>query len=328
MSTNYTEGKILFIPEDSEGLQLLDISIDKEDGGHEYIRVENNYGGYLSGQKFEPGEHIVLAQTVTPEGQVQWSAVDHVRRPSLLLLFVLFVVAVLAINRVKGLMALLSMAVSFAVLFLLILPLILAGYSPILSALLGALFILPASFYLSHGMNKKTTIAAVGTFISLVFTGVLAAIFTQVANITGFASEEAAFLFTGGREAINFKGLVLAGIMIALMGVLDDVCITQSSVAEQLKKNNPKIGFKKLFHSTMEVGKDHVASVVNTLVLVYTGASLPLLLLFMDSSQSIAQILNYELVAEEVVRTLVGSIGIVLAVPITTLLAAWFNTKK
>jgi uncharacterized membrane protein len=220
------------------------------------------------------------------------------------------------------------MGISFLIIIGFILPQIYAGYNPVLIALLGSFFIVPVTFYLSHGLNKKTTIALLGTVISLVITGFLAKAFIDFGRLTGFASEEAGFLQFSRGDVLNIKGLVLAGIIIGVLGVLDDITVAQSAVVEKLKEANPRIGDKKLFTKAMSVGRDHIASMVNTLILVYTGAALPLLLLFVDNTAPFTQIINYEIIAEEIIRTLVGSIGLILAVPITTFLAVRLKLGK
>jgi uncharacterized membrane protein len=220
------------------------------------------------------------------------------------------------------------MAVSFLVVFKLILPQILAGANPITTTIIGAAVIVPITFFLSHGLNKKTATAIGGTFFALVITGGLAHFFVQKAKLTGFASEEAAFLQVARQGAVNIKGLLLAGIIISALGILDDVTISQAAIVWQLKKAKKKIKFNQLYQQAMAVGKDHIASMVNTLVLVYTGAALPLLLLFVNSPQPFQEVVNYEIIAEEIVKTLVASIGLVSAVPITTLLAVWVARKS
>jgi uncharacterized membrane protein len=156
----------------------------------------------------------------------------------------------------------------------------------------------------------------------------LATLFVNLSQLTGFTSEEAGFLQAYKPGLINMKGLLLSGIIIGVLGVLDDITISQSAIVEQLKKANQKLKPIELYQKAMSVGRDHIASMINTLILVYTGAALPLLLLFIDNPHPFSQVINYEIIADEVVRTLVGSIGLILAVPITTLLAVWFVSKN
>lgn len=309
----FTEGEVISVDFGGEGVQNLEILLQSG----ENVSVVNDSSQFANEKKYALGDNVVLDQY-----QERFYIIDYVRRPALIILFGLLLALVLITNRAKGITSLLSIGFSFLVLFKLVLPLLLRGADPVLTALLGSLLIIPSIFCLSHGFNRKTSIAMAGTLITLVITGLLATIFDDLAYLSGIATEEAGFLKVGLGENINFRGLLLAGIIISILGVLDDVTITQASVVEQLKASKKGITFNELYSRSMTVGRDHIASVVNTLILVYAGASLPLLLLFMDTSQGIGQIVNLEFVAEEIVRTLIGSIGLVLAVPITTLLAS------
>lgn len=252
---------------------------------------------------------------------------DQVRTDALLILFIIFIILVIAISKWQGVGSLLGMAVSFLVIIYFILPKIAGGANPILIAILGSLMIIPATFYPSHGLNNKTTIAVFSTLIALIVTGFLASFFIGFAKLTGLSSEEAGFLQAMNPELFNMKGLLLAGVIVGVLGVLDDVTVSQVSIVQQLKIANPNFKIGELYKSSMEVGRDHISSMVNTLVLVYAGASLPLLLLFNDAAKPFSELVNYEIIADEVVRTLVGSIGLILAVPISTFLAIIFVDK-
>lgn len=267
---------------------------------------------------------IVLLQMDAGSGQ--YTVADFARTPQLAQLFILFLLAVVLVTGGRGLRSLLGLLSSFGVIFALVLPQIIAGSNPILVIMVAACLILFFSYYLTHGVDSKTTLAVIGTSISLVLTTILAYLYTQLTNLSGYGSEEATFLLTELPNT-NMQSLLLAGMIIATLGVLDDITISQASVVYELKRANRRLGVYELFSRAMRVGQDHIASVVNTLVLVYTGTALPLLLLFTDGAIPTFSLLNYEAVAEEIVRTLVGSIGLVVAVPITTIVAAyWYGT--
>ena len=252
---------------------------------------------------------------------------DQVRTDALLILFVIFIFMVLLISKWRGLGSLLGMAFSFLVIIYFILPKIAEGNNPILIAILGSLMIIPATFYPSHGVNSKTTVAVFSTLLALLVTGFLANFFINFAKLSGLSSEEAGFLQVMYPGLLNMKGLLLAGVIIGVLGVLDDITVSQASIVQQLKIANPNLKTGELYIRAMQVGHDHISSMVNTLVLVYAGASLPLLLLFNDAARPFAEIINYEIIADEIVRTLVGSIGLILAVPISTFLAVIFVDK-
>jgi uncharacterized membrane protein len=270
------------------------------------------------------GDRVLVTSTAGFQGQDEFYITDHIRYPALGWLLILFIAAVVAVARLWGARSLLGLAFSFAVIFWFILPQILAGKDPVITAIIGGVIIMTITFYLSHGFNRKTHIALVSTALTLVITGILAKTFVELTRLTGYASEEALFLQSAQLPAINIRGLLLAGIMVGVLGVLDDITISQAAVVQAIKNTKPGIKTGELFVTAMKVGHDHIASLVNTLVLVYTGSALPLLLLFTESHRGFLEIVNYEIISEEIVRTLVGSLGLIVAVPITTLLASRF----
>lgn len=303
--------------------QKLELLVEEGVSRGQKLTVENGTFPAASVLKYGPGDRVVVRISEGPEGSKFFQISDYVRRTPIYLLFGIFIFFTLAVGRLKGLTSLLGMSFSFLVIFIFILPRILGGQDPILTSILGSLIIIPFSFYLSHGLNRKTTIAIVGTVIALIATGVLANIFVEAAHLSGFVSEEAGFLQVAKEGLVNIKGLFLAGMIISALGVLDDVTVSQAAVVEQLTLADSKLSPVHLYRRAMSVGKDHIASMVNTLVLVYAGASLPLLLLFVNNPHPFSEVINYEIIAGEVVRTLVGSIGLILAVPVTTYLAAF-----
>ena len=225
----------------------------------------------------------------------------------------------------------LSLSISFLVIMKLILPLILRGYSPLLVSILGAIIILALIVYITWGFTRKANVAILSLAISLLFTGVLAVLFVYLSQLKGSSNEEISYLVSLNHMAIDFRGLLLAGIIIGILGVLDDVVISQISVVEQLRKANAKLPDWHLFKRSMAVGVDHISSMTNTLFLAYAGVSLPLLLLFIlkvEPFTGVAQVINSEMIATEIVRTLAGSIGLVLSVPIATLLAVKLMKNK
>jgi len=332
------EGRIVQIleekqikPTGSEDLQLyqkLELLVTKGSLKDKKITVESGNLLMSNLQEYKVGDELVISYSKDLEGNDSFYITDYVRRRALFWLFVIFVVIAVAVGRWQGATSLLGMGISFLVIFKFILPKISAGSDPIQIAILGSLVIIPATFFLSHGANKKTVIAIAGTLISLIVTGILANAFVEASKLTGFASEEAGFLQAYKPGLINIKGLLLAGIIIGVLGVLDDITISQSAIVQQLKSTNPKLKVGELYKKAMAVGKDHIASMVNTLILVYTGAALPLLLLFIDNPHPFSEVINYEIIADEIVRTLVGSIGLILAVPITTFIASLVAEQK
>jgi uncharacterized membrane protein len=302
--------------------QQLEVLVTRGTLKGKEVTVEAGTIPLVGQQKYQIGDKVLLSRSRDLEGNDVFYISDYIRRLPLLWLFLIFLVLVVVVGHWRGLSSLFGLGVSFLVIFTFILPNIYAGREPVFIAIVGSLFILPVTFYLSHGFNKKTTVALIGTFIALIITGILAKIFVEATRLTGYASEEAGFLQVAKKGTMDIKGLLLAGMIIGALGILDDITVSQAAVVEQLKKANSKIRSRQLFWQAMSVGQDHIASMVNTLVLVYTGAALPLLLLFVDNPMPFSQVINYEIIAEEIVRTLVGSIGLISAMPITTFLAS------
>ncbi|MCR4263166.1 MAG: YibE/F family protein, partial [Candidatus Roizmanbacteria bacterium] len=308
--------------------QKLSIVITKGTQKGETISVENGILPFAHIEKYDVGDRIVLQKTPSPDGNGLYMITDYVRRGALMWVFALFVVLVLAIGGKWGIASLIGMGISFLMIMFFMLPQILNGAPPVVIALVSSLVIVPVTFYLSHGFNPKTHIAIFGTLATLSITGMIASLSIESAHLTGFASEEAGFLEAQRTGTINMQGLLLAGIIIGTLGVLDDITVSQASIVRQLKKANAKFNFQQLFSRAMSVGRDHIASLVNTLVLVYTGASLPLLLLFINNPRPFSEIVNYEFISDEIIRTLVGSIGLILAVPITTAVASFIFSRR
>jgi len=318
---NYTPGQDIL----TQSLQVRLSSGSRE--GEVVVSTVNRFLSTGESQ-YQVGDQVMVNILTAPDGEELVYIIDYVRIGPLFSLFALFATLVIVVARTKGLTSLLGLASTFVIIGLIIIPGLQSGFSPIVVAVIGSLLIMLITFYLTHGVNEKTTIAIAGTFISLVITAVLATVYLSLAKITGFAAEEAAFLQVIKGGDLNIQGLLLAGIIIGALGVLDDITISQASVVRELKLANPKIKVKKLYSQAMNIGRDHIASLVNTLVLVYTGGALPLLLLFtLDESRSFSTVINYEIIAEEIVRTLVASIGLITAVPITTFIAANFGFR-
>jgi uncharacterized membrane protein len=301
--------------------RCVTMTVELAEGPEEGERVDVEIGEGPGAPTVDKGDPVVLGRNADPTGTVTYYFADFQRKAPLLVLAVLFAVVVVLLGRWRGLAALGALAVSLLVVVKFVLPALLEGSSPLAVAVVGSAAIMFLALYLTHGVNAQTTTAVLGTLTSLAVTGVLGSIFVAASRFTGLASEEAGFLQSAAGQ-VNLQGLLLAGIVIGSLGVLDDVTVTQASAVWQLHRANPALPVRDLYRSGLHIGRDHIASTVNTLVLAYAGASLPLLLLFTLARQPAGVVLTGEVVAAEVVRTLVGSIGLVASVPITTALAA------
>jgi uncharacterized membrane protein len=274
-----------------------------------------------------PGDNILVTISRTPDGSLSAYFTDFERRGSLLLLFGIFIVMSVLISGWKGLRSLVGILLSLAVIILIILPGIQEGKDPLAISILGAFLFIAFSLYIVYGWTVKTHAAVLGSFLALAITGFLAFVFVNQARLTGYGDENMFFISQLTQNTLNVRSLLLAGILIGTLGVLDDLVISQASAVFELYRSNPTQGFKSLFASAMNIGKDHIAATVNTLVLAYAGASLPMLLLFSFRNVDYGLAINLEFIAEEIVRTMVGSLGLFAAVPITTALAAFIAVK-
>ena len=280
----------------------------------------------LVGLPVEQGTRVRLDQ-FDMAGEATWIIVDLQRARTLWLLGALFIGVVLAVGRWHGLRSLVGLGLSLVVVVQFIVPAILSGRSPAMVALVGAAAIMLVTLYLSHGVNEQTTAAVVGTTIALGATLWLGNTFIEGAALTGYASEEALFA-SQAVSGLDLRGLILAGLIIGALGVLDDVTVSQASTVFALHDTDPRLTVAQVTRTAMRVGRDHIASTVNTLFLAYAGASLALLVLFSTSGRAAGEILSSEIVAEEIVKTLVGSLGLILAVPVTTVLAATLAVRR
>ncbi|MEU4356468.1 YibE/F family protein [Streptomyces virginiae] len=267
------------------------------------------------------GQEVVVAYAPDAPRDLQYSVIDVNRKLPLAVLAGIFALSVVLVGRMRGLFALIALIVSFGVLTFFILPAILQGSNPLVVAVVGASAIMLIALYMCHGLTARTSVAVLGTLVSLLLIGLLGSVFIDWAFLSGNTDDNTG-LIHGLYPDIDMSGLLLAGIIIGSLGVLDDVTVTQTSAVWELHQADPSMGPRSLYRAAIRIGRDHIASVVNTLVLAYAGAALPLLLLFSIANSSMGSVANSELVAVEIVRTLVGSIGLVASVPVTTALAA------
>ncbi len=295
------------------------------EGEYAGIPMEIDYGKrqiHPEGIRFEVGDVILVSLSQGPDGLLNAYFVDYVRTSALGWLALAFALAIIVTGRWKGLRSLMALAFSLLVIIGYIIPHILTGEDPVRVSIIGSAILLTVTLYLTYGWTLKTHASALGMIVVLVLTGTLAWFAIQLTRLNGTGSEEALFLIQMSAVTINLRGLMLGGMLIGALGVLDDLVTTQSSAVFELHSTDETLGFRTLVGRAMRIGQDHVAATVNTLVLAYAGASLPTLLMFSLNRGNYATLINFEFIAEEVVRTLVGSLGLIAAVPITTAIAA------
>ncbi|WP_409331546.1 YibE/F family protein [Trujillonella humicola] len=301
------------------------VEVLEGEGAGQFQQLDLPAEVYAAG--IEVDDVLVLTRDPGAEGGPSYNFFDYERTTPLVLFALAFAIVVGAVARLRGLAALVGLAFAFFVLLQFVLPGLLSGQSPTAVTLTGASAIMFVVLYLAHGFSARTTTALVGTLFGLALVTVLGAVAVAVARLTGLTTEETVQLQSFD-PSLDFSGLVLAGVVVAGLGVLNDVTITQASAIWQLREVDPSMGWRSLYRRGMAVGRDHIASTVYTVVFAYAGAAMPLLLLFEIYAQPAGVTLTSSALAEEVIRTLVGGIALVLAVPVTTAVGAFFATAS
>lgn len=289
----------------------------------EYATTESQF----EHQKLEIGDTVIVTRdTVTGSGA--YVVIDTFRIPGVLIVFAVFVVLAIIFAGIRGVTSLFGLAASLAVLAFGVVPAIMSGYSPLVVCLIGAGVIAVVSILLAHGFNRRSCIALAATLLTLIGGVLFSLIAVALAKLSGSGTEEAIYLQIGSLPSLDLRGLLLGGMIIGTLGVLDDVTTAQVAAVEEIGIADNTLSAKELYHRGLRVGKEHIAALVNTLALAYAGASFPLFLLFsIEGGPPLWVVLNAEYVMEEVIRALVGGASLVIAVPISTALAAYFFNK-
>jgi uncharacterized membrane protein len=295
--------------------------LDGAEAGKE-VMVDNNYIMLNAGDEF-----YLIHDTNLSDGTDYYSVSDPYRLPALFVLFGIFLVCVFLFGGRQGMRGLISLAGGLLLIFYVLLPAILAGYPPILVSIGVAALIVIVGSYITHGFNRTTTSAVVGMIVTIAITGFLAYVAVGYTKLSGFSNEEAVYLNFNTNGSINFAGLLLGGILIGLLGVLYDIAISQAISVEELHRIGPHAPWTHVYRRAIRIGREHIGALINTLAIAYVGVSLPLLLFLYSSSPDWALSLNKEIFATEIVRILVGSIGLVLAVPITTFISSYMLAR-
>lgn len=278
--------------------------------------------------RLKEGDKIFVNRLEMIDGREIFTYADFERRPVLAVVFIAFVAMLLFFSRWQGVRALLSLGASVAAILFVLVPAILAGYNATLTTIGIAAVILALALFGTHGINPRSVIAFGGTYGAVIITGLIAFPSVYIMRLTGFSNDAAVYLNFATNGTLDLTGLLLGSIIIGILGALDDVSITQVSVVEELKRANPNFTFMHLYNRASVVGRNHIGSMVNTLALAYAAVSLPLILLYAKTGNSWGTVLNQEVVAAELLRIIVGSMGLILAVPATTAVAAWWYQHR
>ncbi len=307
-------------PSDEPGMpDARVIVVDGPNAGSIIDAVLQGPSGQQSVPRYDVGDEVIINISQQGEDADFIAVADRYRVPALAALLGVFVVAVTVVGRWRGVRSLIALALTLAVIIRIVVPLLLAGWNPVLLAVGAATLVTIATLLLTEGARPTTVAAAAGTFICLALTALLAIAFNALAQFTELqGSGDLVYLQTVGRPELDLGGLLLAAVIFGALGILDDVTVTQAATVHELSEADPRVSRSELFRRAMNVGRSHISATVNTLVLAYVGASLPLIVLFNAGQQDPMLTVSGEIVAVEVVKALVGSIGIVAAVPATT----------
>ncbi len=302
-----------------------DVEIKAISGPEKGKKVVALYEEAIAG-KLKAGDVVVVDKTGGE--QENYFIVEPYRINQLILFVLIFFAVAIYFGRRRGVFAIIGLIISILIIFYFLIPQMIAGKSPLATALIAALLITITSLFVAHGVTKRTTVAFAGTVISLGITVIVDLILVYSTKLTGNSSEEAMFLQLGDKP-FDLQSVLLAGILIGVLGILDDITTAQAACVEEIHAANPTFTRKELYRRGLSVGREHIASLVNTIVLVYVGVSLPLILLFVSNKGgSLWVVMNSGFIAEEIVRTLVGSLVLVIAVPLTTFLAAYYYSGR
>ena len=298
-----------------EKLQSIRVEILDGPRAGEEILIKDDY------LKLEKGDKLFFDYFLTLEGREFFQVKDIYRINTLIVFIALFIFVVIIFGGFQGARSLMALAGSFFALFYVLMPGLLAGWSPVISSILVAGIILFVAIFFTHGFNRESAVSYFGTMFAVALTGVLAYLAVDLNNLSGFATEESVYLNFNTQGVLDFRGLLLGAIIIGVLGVLDDIAITQSAVVTELFNVNPNLTRAEVYKRAIRVGREHVSALVNTLVLAYTGSALQVLLYFYASPSTILMSVNSEIFATEIIRAIVGSVGLILTVPIVTFLA-------
>lgn len=303
--------------------QTIDVRITRGERKGETVSVINDY------VIVDKGDRVFLNHTTSAiDGMETYSLYDISRGLSLLFFVALFIAVVFMFGGKQGLRGLLSLLGSLLVIFFVLIPGILRGIDPVFLSILASSIIIILGSYVTHGFNRTTSAAVTGMILTVILAGLLAKVAVFMTKLTGFADEEAVYLNFSTSGGIDFQGLLLGAILIGLLGTLYDAAISQAIAVEEIHHTDPTLSKKKVYAKVLRIGREHIGALVDTLAIAYVGAALPLLLLYSLSEVPFGIIVNREIFATEIIRITVGSIGVILAVPITTYIATHMLVGK
>lgn len=320
-----TDQKLITIPgiDTPTKTQTLQVQVLSGANTDKILTFKNDYIQLSQGDIF-----YIRHQTNHIDNSEYWSVSDPYRLDTLLYLAIFFVALIFIFGGIQGVRGLASLVGSFILIFYVLIPGIYSGYNAVLVSIGVASLIIIVGSYITHGFNRTTSAAVLGMIFTVFITGLIAYYIVFSAKLSGYSSDENMFLDMNTRGKIDMVGLLFGAIMIGLLGVLYDIAIGQAIAIEELFRAGKHLTRKEVYLRAIRIGREHIGALVNTLAIAYVGASLPLLLLMQSSTAGLLFIINNEIFATEIIRILIGSIGLILAVPITNLLATYMLHDK
>lgn len=308
---------------------IQNVTYEVLEGEHKGIIFEsvNEITGQIYDVYLEKGDKVMLLLKIYEDGSLEGYAIDFARNNTMLIFVLLFFAGLILLGKMKGLKALISLLVTIGSVFFILIPLTLQGYDPLMLAILVSIFVTLVTITIIAGFNKKALSAIIGTIVGVICAALIAYLVGNISFLTGLSGEDARILYIN-RPELNFSHIFFASIMIGALGAVMDVGMSIASSVQEIYKANKNTSQKKLFKSGMQVGKDIMGTMSNTLILAYVGSSLPLLLLFSMNDFGFMHIINFDFIAAEIVRSISGSFGLLLAIPITALVSSFFLHKR
>ncbi len=315
-------GEIIVMEEESPGFQRMEILIDQGEFSGETVTVEQTLSGNPAQDFYYSTGDRVLVYIESEDGTITRSLVRELARDHYLMyLGIFFALSLVLIGGLKGIKTVISLAFTIFLIMQLLIPLILGGMPPVFTTIVIASIITVASVLLISGWNRKSAAAVLGTIGGVILAGVLASVMTRVTRLTGFGADDAQMLMYVPNTSFDFQGLLLAGMIIGAVGAVLDVGVSIASAVDEVKRSNPAATARQLIKSGMNLGRDIMGTMANTLILAYTGASMTLLLVLNAHNVSFNRVINMEAMATEIIRILAGSIGLIYAIPLTAVIA-------
>jgi len=325
---SFEKGLVLSIEEEESDhsfiskIQHVEVEMLTGEFKGKIVMIENVISdSYVMDIDVKVGQKVLISVEIYEDGTTEFYITSEVRDHYILYMLIGFVLVLIIVGRFQGVKTIFTLGVTFFFIVMVELPLLIKGYNAVWVTVIVAIFITIITVTVISGLTKKSLAAIIGTTFGVIIAGGLAIFVSNQVKLTGLSMDEAVMLLSIQGETINFQYLLFAAILLGALGAIMDVAMSIASSIDEVHNVNAALSFKELFDSGMRVGRDIMGTMANTLILAYTGSSLPLLLLFMSANDSLTRLVNLDIIATEVIRSLAGSIGLVLTIPVTAIIS-------